>query len=80
MVLLACGSLSPVTNVHLRLLEAARDHLHQTGMYEVIGGIISPLNNNYRKKDLIAAHHQMAVAQLALQTSDQIQGEPWESE
>lgn len=30
-VLLACGSFNPVTNMHLRLFEVARDHLHQTG-------------------------------------------------
>lgn len=30
-VLLACGSFNPITNMHLRLFEVARDHLHQTG-------------------------------------------------
>ncbi|ELK16689.1 Nicotinamide mononucleotide adenylyltransferase 3 [Pteropus alecto] len=29
-VLLACGSFNPITNMHLRLFEVARDHLHQT--------------------------------------------------
>ncbi|XP_019660292.2 nicotinamide/nicotinic acid mononucleotide adenylyltransferase 3 isoform X1 [Ailuropoda melanoleuca] len=31
-VLLACGSFNPITNMHLRLFEVARDHLHQTVM------------------------------------------------
>nr|KAF6475443.1 nicotinamide nucleotide adenylyltransferase 3 [Rousettus aegyptiacus] len=31
-VLLACGSFNPITNMHLRLFEVARDHLHQTGI------------------------------------------------
>ncbi|GAB5576796.1 nicotinamide/nicotinic acid mononucleotide adenylyltransferase 1 [Prionailurus iriomotensis] len=79
-VLLACGSFNPITNMHLRLFEVARDHLHQTGMYKVIGGIISPVNDNYRKKDLVAAHHRVAMARLALQTSDWIRVDPWESE
>ncbi|XP_078522401.1 nicotinamide/nicotinic acid mononucleotide adenylyltransferase 1-like [Lissotriton helveticus] len=30
-VLLACGSFNPITNMHLRLFELARDHLHATG-------------------------------------------------
>ncbi|XP_011853924.1 PREDICTED: nicotinamide/nicotinic acid mononucleotide adenylyltransferase 3 isoform X1 [Mandrillus leucophaeus] len=79
-VLLACGSFNPITNMHLRLFEVARDHLHQTGMYQVIQGIISPVNDNYGKKDLAASHHRVAMARLALQTSDWIRVDPWESE
>lgn len=30
-VLLACGSFNPITNMHLRLFELAKDHLHETG-------------------------------------------------
>lgn len=33
-VLLACGSFNPITNMHLRLFEVARDYLHQTGQSE----------------------------------------------
>uniref|UniRef100_F6WRJ5 Nicotinamide-nucleotide adenylyltransferase n=1 Tax=Equus caballus TaxID=9796 RepID=F6WRJ5_HORSE len=79
-VLLACGSFNPITNMHLRLFEVARDHLHQTGMYQVIAGIISPVNDKYGKKDLVAARHRVAMARLALQTSDWIRVDPWESE
>ncbi|KAL2804447.1 nicotinamide/nicotinic acid mononucleotide adenylyltransferase 3 isoform 6, partial [Daubentonia madagascariensis] len=79
-VLLACGSFNPITNMHLRLFEVARDHLHQTGMYQVVQGIISPVNDNYGKKDLAASHHRVAMARLALQTSDWIRVDPWESE
>lgn len=41
-VLLACGSFNPITNMHLRLFEVARDHLHQTGQsgaYTNTGGL-----------------------------------------
>ncbi|XP_006846720.1 PREDICTED: nicotinamide mononucleotide adenylyltransferase 3 [Chrysochloris asiatica] len=79
-VLLACGSFNPITNMHLRLFEVARDHLHQTGIYQVVEGIISPVNDNYKKKNLVAAKHRVAMAQLALQTSDWIRVDPWESE
>lgn len=30
-VLLACGSFNPVTNMHLRLFELAKDYLNGTG-------------------------------------------------
>nr|XP_004663667.2 nicotinamide/nicotinic acid mononucleotide adenylyltransferase 3 [Jaculus jaculus]XP_044992655.1 nicotinamide/nicotinic acid mononucleotide adenylyltransferase 3 [Jaculus jaculus]XP_044992656.1 nicotinamide/nicotinic acid mononucleotide adenylyltransferase 3 [Jaculus jaculus] len=79
-VLLACGSFNPITNMHLRLFEVARDHLHQTGMYQVVQGIISPVNDKYGKKDLVASHHRVAMVRLALQTSDWIRVDPWESE
>lgn len=50
------------------------------GMYQVIGGVISPVNDNYGKKDLAAAQHRVAMVQLAVQTSDWIRVDPWESE
>ncbi|XP_044769036.1 nicotinamide/nicotinic acid mononucleotide adenylyltransferase 3-like [Neomonachus schauinslandi] len=49
-------------------------------MYQVFRGIISPVNDNYRKKDLVAAHHWVAMAWLALQTSNWAWVGPWESE
>ncbi|XP_075402951.1 nicotinamide/nicotinic acid mononucleotide adenylyltransferase 3 [Tenrec ecaudatus] len=79
-VLLACGSFNPITNMHLRLFEVARDHLHQTGVYQVIKGIVSPVGDTYGKKNLAAAQHRVAMARLALQTSDWIRVDSWESE
>lgn len=54
--------------MHLHLFEVARDHLHQTGMYQLIRRII------YRKKDWVA------MAWLALQMADWVRVDPWESE
>ncbi|XP_038606535.1 nicotinamide/nicotinic acid mononucleotide adenylyltransferase 3 isoform X1 [Tachyglossus aculeatus] len=79
-ILLACGSFNPITNTHLHMFELARDHLHQTGRYQVIKGILSPVNDGYGKKDLAAAKHRIAMARLALQTSDWIRVDTWESE
>ena len=39
LILLCCGSFNPITNMHLRMFELARDYLHQTGKYEIVGGI-----------------------------------------
>ncbi|XP_019388628.1 PREDICTED: nicotinamide/nicotinic acid mononucleotide adenylyltransferase 3 isoform X1 [Crocodylus porosus] len=80
LILLACGSFNPITNMHMRLFELARDHLHQTGRYHVIEGIISPVSDNYRKKGLASAKHRIAMAQLAVETSDWLRVDPWESE
>ncbi|KFW08609.1 Nicotinamide mononucleotide adenylyltransferase 3, partial [Fulmarus glacialis] len=80
LILLACGSFNPITNMHMRLFELARDHLHQTGQYQVIEGIMSPVNDDYGKKGLVSARHRIAMAKLALETSDWIRVDPWESE
>ncbi|KAM6442986.1 nicotinamide/nicotinic acid mononucleotide adenylyltransferase 3 isoform 1-T19 [Liasis olivaceus] len=80
LILLACGSFNPITNMHMRLFELARDHLHQTGKYHVVEGIISPVSDNYGKQGLVAAKHRIAMVQLAVETSDWIRVDPWESE
>ena len=66
--------------MHLRMFELARDYLHRTGKYKVVGGIISPVNDEYEKKDLVAAKHRCAMAKLALRTSDWIRVDTWETE
>ncbi|XP_069097275.1 nicotinamide/nicotinic acid mononucleotide adenylyltransferase 1 isoform X1 [Pleurodeles waltl] len=78
-VLLACGSFNPITNMHLRLFELARDHLHATGRYRVVKGIISPVGDTYKKKGLIEACHRLAMIRLATADSDWVQVDPWES-
>lgn len=50
------------------------------GMYQVVRGIISPVNDSYKKKDLAAAHHRVTMVRLALQMSDWIRVDAWESE
>lgn len=79
-VLLACGSFNPITNMHMRLFELARDHLHETGKYKVVKGIISPVGDGYQKKGLIEAYHRVAMAVLASESSNWVKVDPWESE
>ncbi|XP_029975136.1 nicotinamide/nicotinic acid mononucleotide adenylyltransferase 1 [Salarias fasciatus] len=78
-VLLACGSFNPITNMHLRMFELARDHLEDTGQYRVVKGIISPVGDGYNKKGLIEASHRLEMARLATETSDWITVDSWES-
>ncbi|XP_067826461.1 nicotinamide/nicotinic acid mononucleotide adenylyltransferase 1 isoform X2 [Heptranchias perlo] len=78
-VLLACGSFNPITNMHLRMFELARDYLHETGKYTVIKGIISPVGDGYKKKGLIEAHHRLAMVEKAIESCDWLTVNPWES-
>ncbi|KAM4563964.1 nicotinamide/nicotinic acid mononucleotide adenylyltransferase 1-like [Odontesthes bonariensis] len=78
-VLVACGSFNPITNMHLRMFELARDHLEDTGQYSVVKGIISPVGDAYKKKGLIEASHRVEMARLATESSSWIKVDPWES-
>lgn len=77
-VLMACGSFSPPTPMHLRMFEIARDYINSLGTQTVIGGIISPVHDAYGKKGLISATHRQAMLKLALSTSDWIKVSDWE--
>uniref|UniRef100_A0A1A8FUX6 Nicotinamide-nucleotide adenylyltransferase n=1 Tax=Nothobranchius korthausae TaxID=1143690 RepID=A0A1A8FUX6_9TELE len=77
-VLLACGSFNPITCMHLRMFELARDHLEDTGQFRVVKGIISPVGDAYKKKGLIEASHRVEMARLATQDSQWITVDSWE--
>ena len=61
LVLVACGSFSPVTYLHLRMFEMARDHCRHNTNYEVVGGYLSPVSDQYKKAGLLAAQHRYAL-------------------
>lgn len=77
-VLLACGSFNPPTNMHLRMFEIARDHLHRMGTHTVVGGFISPVHDAYAKNDLESATHRKEMVRLALRSSNWIKLSEWE--
>ncbi|XP_075696697.1 nicotinamide/nicotinic acid mononucleotide adenylyltransferase 1 [Rhinoderma darwinii] len=77
-VLLATGSFNPITVMHLRLFELARDYLQGTGKYKVVKGVISPVSDGYRKKGLVEGFHRLAMTQLATENCDWIEVDPWE--
>ncbi|XP_031844789.2 nicotinamide/nicotinic acid mononucleotide adenylyltransferase 1 isoform X3 [Nomia melanderi] len=78
-ILMSCGSYNPPTNMHLRMFEIARDHLHRMGTHIVVGGVISPVHDAYAKKELASATHRCAMLKLALQNSDWIRLSTWET-
>lgn len=48
LVLVACGSFSPPTFLHLRMAEQARDYAHLNSDFEVVGGFLSPVGDAYK--------------------------------
>ncbi|XP_014599219.1 PREDICTED: uncharacterized protein LOC106784325 [Polistes canadensis] len=78
-ILMSCGSYNPPTNMHLRMFEIARDHLHRMGNHIVVGGIISPVHDAYAKKELASVTHRCAMLRLALQNNDWIRLSSWET-
>ncbi|TNY18333.1 hypothetical protein DMC30DRAFT_412404 [Rhodotorula diobovata] len=80
LVLVACGSYSPVTFLHLRLFEMARDDAAFNTQFQVIGGYLSPVNDRYRKLGLASAKHRVAMCDAAVDdTSDWLMVDPWEA-
>ncbi|KAK7691340.1 hypothetical protein QCA50_004734 [Cerrena zonata] len=80
LVLVACGSFSPVTYLHLRMFEMARDHVRHNTNYEVVGGYLSPVSDQYKKAGLLAAQHRLTMCNLAAeQTSNWLMVDPWEA-
>jgi nicotinamide mononucleotide adenylyltransferase len=57
-ILVACGSFSPVTYLHLRMFEMAVDYVRQNTDFEVMGGYMSPVSDQYKKPGLLSAHHR----------------------
>lgn len=78
-ILMSCGSFNPLTNMHLRMFEIARDHLHRMGNHVVIGGVISPVHDSYGKDDLTSMEHRCAMIKLAIKNNDWISLSTWET-
>ncbi|ODQ65123.1 hypothetical protein NADFUDRAFT_46876 [Nadsonia fulvescens var. elongata DSM 6958] len=80
LVIVACGSFSPITYLHLRMFEMAIDAIHEQTRFEVIGGYYSPVSDNYKKPGLAPAHHRVRMCELACErTSSWLMVDAWES-
>jgi nicotinamide mononucleotide adenylyltransferase len=58
LVLIACGSFSPITYLHLRMFEMAADYVKFSTNFELVGAYLSPVSDAYKKAGLAAAHHR----------------------
>lgn len=80
LVIVACGSFSPITYLHLRMFEMALDAVREQTRFEVIGAYFSPVSDNYRKPGLAMAHHRVTMCELACErTSSWLMVDAWES-
>jgi len=79
LVLISCGSFSPATYLHLRMIELAIDYCKLNTDYEVIGAYLSPVGSAYRKAGLAPAHHRVNMCQLAVQSSPNLTVDTWEA-
>ncbi|EPS96630.1 hypothetical protein FOMPIDRAFT_1025324 [Fomitopsis schrenkii] len=80
LVLVACGSFSPITYLHLRMFEMAVDYVRQNTDYEIVAGYLSPVSDQYKKPGLLSAHHRVHMCNLAAeQTSTWLMVDPWEA-
>jgi nicotinamide mononucleotide adenylyltransferase len=58
LVLVACGSFSPPTELHLQMFELAQKHIDETD-FEIVGNYMSPCSDSYGKSSLVPAHHRI---------------------
>ncbi|KAF3061736.1 Nicotinamide-nucleotide adenylyltransferase 1 [Daldinia childiae] len=80
LVLVACGSFSPITYLHLRMFEMANDYARINTQYEVVGGYLSPVSDAYKKAGLAEAQHRLRMCELAAEeTSSWLMVDPWEA-
>ncbi|KAH3664092.1 hypothetical protein OGAPHI_004806, partial [Ogataea philodendri] len=80
LVIVACGSFSPITYLHLRMFEMAIDAIREYTRFEVIGGYYSPVSDNYKKPGLAPSHHRVRMCELGCErTSSWLMVDAWES-
>ncbi|RNA01393.1 nicotinamide nicotinic acid mononucleotide adenylyltransferase 1 [Brachionus plicatilis] len=79
LVLLLCGSFNPVTNMHLRMFEIAKNYFNSSEKYDLLKGIISPVSDGYKKKGLLDALTRCKMVKLGLKNQDWIELSEWES-
>ncbi|KAH0551410.1 hypothetical protein GP486_007374 [Trichoglossum hirsutum] len=78
--LVACGSFSPITYLHLRMFEMAADYAKFNTDFEVVGGYLSPVSDAYKKAGLASAEHRVGMCELAVNhTSAWLSVDDWEA-
>lgn len=79
LVLVACGSFSPITFLHLRMFEMAADYARFNTQFEVVGAYLSCVGDAYKKTGLVKAEHRINMCTLAVEQSSWISVDPWEA-
>lgn len=79
LVLVSCGSFSPITYLHLRMFEMCKDWALRETNFEIVGGFLSPVSDAYKKQGLTTADHRIEMSRLAVQESGWIMVDDWEA-
>lgn len=66
LLLVACGSFSPITYLHLRMFEMAADYVKFSTDFEMIGGYLSPVSDAYRKAGLASAEDRYGLCSTSI--------------
>lgn len=80
-VIFTTGGMAPIHNGHIKMMEAAREHLEGEGKV-VVGGFFAPGHDSYVGQKYggtaaISAAHRCAMVELAVQDSDWLECDPW---
>ncbi|POS87263.1 hypothetical protein EPUL_002551 [Erysiphe pulchra] len=80
LVLVACGSFSPITYLHLRMFVLSWDYAKFNTNFEIMGGYISPVSDSYKKPGLVESRHRLQMCQLAVNENPTwLMVDPWEA-
>jgi nicotinamide mononucleotide adenylyltransferase len=79
LVLVACGSFSPISILHLQMFEMAESYATKKTNFEVVGSYLSPVSDAYKKPSLVPAHHRLAMCSLAVEDTTDIMVDAWEA-
>lgn len=58
----------------------ARDALEDDGRFQVVGGLLSPVSDQYRKTGLVPVVHRLEMCHLAVKDSPWIEVDAWEAQ
>jgi nicotinamide mononucleotide adenylyltransferase len=78
LVIVACGSYSPITYLHLRMFEMGYDYIADSDTFEIVGGYFSPVSDAYAKPGLAPWYHRVDMCSLAVRDSSWIMVDSWE--
>ncbi|KAF4125358.1 nicotinamide mononucleotide adenylyltransferase [Geosmithia morbida] len=80
LVLVACGSFSPITILHLQLFELAERYVERSDKFEIVGCYVSPCSDTYGKSSLVASSHRINMCKLAIEENgSNIMIDEWEA-
>ena len=66
------GSFNPITKMHIECLNLAKQEILKKDKNAIIKGVIMPVNDFYKKKDLISIVHRLELCKIAIRNIEWI--------